>query len=89
MGFLTFEDIGLLAGVEDITSSAQQVTVTFATARADTDYNVVFSFQNMVDADPIFLIGYVSDKTTGGFTVKFNAPTDSSDYKLNWQARRN
>lgn len=89
MGSLTLEDIGLLAGVEGIGNGVSQITVTFPTARPDTDYNVISTFENTVDADPIFLIGYISSKTVNDFTVKFNAPTDSVNYKLNWQERRN
>ncbi len=61
-------------------------SVSFGTAFADTTYGIVFSIGNAVDAHPIFLQGVVTAKSTTGFTVTFNAPTDSVNYTLEWAA---
>lgn len=44
----------------------------------------IFSFANITDGEPIFLSGYVSAYSTSGFTVTFNAPTDSANYIFNY-----
>ncbi len=67
-----------------ISASTASVTVTFSSAEADTTYVPVFSIQNLVDANPVFLQGYISAKTVNGFTVKFNAPTNSANYFLTY-----
>lgn len=67
-----------------ITSGQASVAVTFSSAEADTTYVIVFSIQNTVDANPIFLQGYISAKSTSGFTVKFNAPASTANYILTY-----
>lgn len=44
----------------------------------------IFSFANVTDTEPIFIEGYVSAYSTTGFTVTFNAPTDSVNYIFNY-----
>jgi hypothetical protein len=77
------------AGKVSLSAAVQQVIVTFSTALASTSYAIAQSFENVTDADPIFLQGYVSAKSTAGFTFKFNAPTDSANYVFHYTATVN
>lgn len=88
-GSLTLEQIGLIGTVVSLGSGVTSYTYTFGTARPDTNYNVVFSFENTTDTNPIFLLGYISAKSTTAFTITLNAPTDTANYKINLQERRN
>jgi hypothetical protein len=76
------------AGVVAIADATGSKAVTFSSAMADTTYAVDFSFGNVVDSEPIFLQGVVTAKSTTGFTVTFNAPTDSANYTLSYHARK-
>jgi hypothetical protein len=72
------------AGGEDISNSVSTHTVTFSTPTSDALYIETFNFYNDVDADPILLQGIVTNKTVNGFTIKFNAITDSINYKMRY-----
>lgn len=74
------------AGSTAIASAQSQVVVVFNTAMSDTSYSLVTAIQNVTDVDPIYLQIVSVVKSTTGFTALFNAPTDSSNYVLNWQA---
>lgn len=69
-------------------SSVASKAVVFTSAWPDALYVPEFSFSNTVDANPIFLQGIVTAKSTTGFTVTFNAPTDSANYVLNYMVRK-
>lgn len=69
------------SGIANISNAASSVSVSYSSTITST-LPPVFSFVNAVDATPIFLIGYVSAFSTTGFTVIFNAPADSANYKL-------
>lgn len=70
-------------GVLGIGSGVSYIDVSFSKAMASASYKINFSFE-CSDANPIFLSGIVYNKTTTGFSVLFNAPTDSANYKLNY-----
>ena len=72
------------AGSESISTATGQVIITFATALLTNNYAPLVSIRNTVDADPIFLQCVVTAKSTTGFTVRFNANTDSANYVLDW-----
>lgn len=75
----------LRAANEAIGNAASSVTVVFSSATVNTSYVPEFSFINTTDPTPIFLQGIVTGKTTSGFTVTFNTPTDSANYVLGYQ----
>lgn len=77
------------AGKSNLSAAVQQVAVVFSSALADTNYAIAPSFENTTDVDPIFLQGYVSAKSTTGFTFKFNAQTDSANYVFHYTATVN
>lgn len=74
------------AGQEPISASASSVAVSFPNDMSSVDFAIVFSFTNLTDAIPIFLQGLVTARSIHGFTVAFNAPTDSANYVLDWIA---
>lgn len=72
------------AGSVTIGSAASSKAVTFANSFGSTNYSPVFSITNTADATPIFLDGFISALSATGFTVTFNAPTDTANYVLNY-----
>ncbi len=72
------------AGQSVISSGVQTKSVTFSGDMSDTSYSIKFSLENVTDSDPQFLTAMVTAKSISGFTVKFNAPTDSANYVLSW-----
>jgi hypothetical protein len=73
------------AGRETVSSSATTVNVTFSTALDNTSYAVVCTWQNTTDATPQFQPIVITALSTSGFTARWNVPTDSANYSLNWQ----
>lgn len=61
-----------------------QITVVFSTALTSVNYNVLCDISNLVDVNPQFQTPIVTNKTTTGFTVKWNAPTDSANYAIEY-----
>ncbi len=70
-----------------IADGEQSLDITFAEPFESTDYRVVLSLVNTVDAaeDLIFVSYVITAKTMAGFTVAFNAPL-TSDYSLDYIA---
>ena len=61
------------------------VTVTLPIPLASTSYVVIGEFVNTVDPTPQFQPVTVTQKTTSAFTVTWNAPVDTSNYRLAYQ----
>lgn len=70
------------SGQDAIGLGATSVTVVFSSPLLTADYVPVVSMVNTVDASPQFQPLLVSNKTTNGFTVKWNDATDSANYEL-------
>lgn len=75
----------LAANVVDIGSGASSIDVVFA-GSIGAIYAPIFSFINTTDAMPIFLQGIITAKSATGFTVTFNASTDTANYKIAYAA---
>ena len=75
-------------GAAAIGNAATSVSVTFGTAKADANYQVLCTMENTTDGSPLFLIPVVTAKATTGFTVTLSAATDSANYVLNWMVLR-
>lgn len=77
------------AGQIALAASAQQVVVVFSEVFPDTNYAVAPNFR-CSDANPIFLQAMMDSttKTTAGFTMNFNAATDSANYVFEYTATR-
>lgn len=73
-----------LSGRDPLASGVSTHTVVFAMPKPDAFYEAHCSFYNALDAEPIFLQYVVTNQTALGFTVIFNAPTDSANYELCW-----
>lgn len=75
------------SNIVSISNGASSVSVTFSTAFNNATYTVECSIE-CNDSTPIFLQWIIQNKTSSGFDVIFNAPTDSANYKLNYIARK-
>ncbi len=71
------------AGSVALANAASSIAVVYSGALSSA-LIPIFSFANVTDAEPIFLEGVVSAYSTAGFTVTFNAPTDSVNYIFNY-----
>lgn len=69
-----------------IPNATQTLAVVFSEAMPSTEYTLLTHIINEVDVDPIWLSSITTIKSTTGFTVYFNAPTDSVNYILEWAA---
>lgn len=69
------------AGEDAITIGATSLTVIFSTPVLSASYNPVFNFVNTIDASPGFQSHTITNRTVNGFTVKWNAPMDTGNYK--------
>ena len=67
-----------------IAGSSSSASVVFTNPFGSVNYVPLWSITNTIDANPIFLDGYISAKSSTGFTVTFNAPTDSVNYVFNY-----
>lgn len=74
------------AACEALGNGVTSVTVTFSSALPDTNYTINANFQNTTDSDPIYQPITVTNKTTTGFTAKWNIPTDTTNYELCYTA---
>lgn len=70
--------------VYSIPNGVNLISISFATARPDSNYSVSFGIE-CNDSNPIFLNGIIQNKTVNGFDIILNAPTDSANYKLNYK----
>lgn len=68
-----------------LASGISTKVVTFSTPFASVNYAVMAQIANLSDSSPQFLQVIVTGKTTSGFTVTFNAETDSNNYILDYR----
>ena len=73
-------------GSAALTSGDQSKAIVFSSDFGTTNYQVIVSWGNTVDADPIYPSFVITNKASTGFTVEFNAPVDSNNYTLNYIA---
>lgn len=69
---------------EPIPVDVTEITVTFPTPLSGTSYVVEAQIVNLVDASPDYFDVTITDKTINGFTAKWNAPTDSANYRISY-----
>lgn len=65
-----------------VPNAASSVTITLPIALAGSNYSVIAQLVNIVDGSPQFQAVTVTAKTNTTFTVEWNSPTDSSNYRL-------
>jgi hypothetical protein len=73
-----------LAGTVAVANGSNTVTVNFTSIQPDISYVVFTLMENTVDPFPQFLQPISMTKTTSGFLVALNGPTDSPNYKMNY-----
>lgn len=73
------------SGEVALSSGVNTASVTFSTAMASASFSVDGTIFNSTDADPAWLTFVVTARSTSGFSVKFNAPTDTANYIFLWK----
>jgi len=76
-------------GIEPIPNGADSVNVIFPRTFNDSDYTLTTDIENLVDSKPSAFASIISAKSNSGFTVIFSGDIDTSNYKLNWLAKKN
>ena len=74
------------AGQDGVTSGVTSKVVTIAPAMPDGTFAVIATWQNTVDTSPVFQPIVITAQSTTSFTAKWNDPTDSASYEINWLA---
>lgn len=69
-----------------LSSGATTQAITFATAMADENYKIGWTFRNEVDADPAYQPWTVIAKATTGFTIEWNDGLPTGNYIGEWSA---
>lgn len=79
---------GSLASIAEVTvpAASTSLVVTLSLPMPSTNYSVIAMLEDVVDVSPQFQTVIVTNKTNTQFTVQWNAPTDSPDYVLTYQA---
>lgn len=72
------------AGLEDLGETQTLVAISFNSNMPQVNYSVVATMQNTADTFPQMIPVTVSAKSISGFTVKWDIPLDSGNYKLAW-----
>lgn len=73
-------------GNQSIGNGVATVSVTFSSAMPNSTYGLSVSMKNTTDANPQFQPITITAVSTTGFTVKWNANTDSANYSLSYIA---
>ena len=74
------------SGSSAIAEGATSISVTYAGAFTNTSYALVVNLVNLIDSSPQFQPLAVTEITASGFTAKWNAPTDSANYMIDYIA---
>ena len=74
------------AGSQTVTSGTTSQAVTFVNAFSNTLYGVAAQLVNVTDATVQYQPLTMTAKSTSGFTVKWNVPTDSANYVIDYIA---
>ena len=72
------------AGRSNVGQGVTSLAVTFGTSLPDTNYTVIVTWQNTVGSFPQQQPLVVTAFSVSGFTVAWPAPTDSTNYRINW-----
>jgi len=72
------------AGTVALSISTTTKAITFATARANANYTVVWAFKNTTDSTPAQRAWNVIAQSTTGFTVEWNDALDTANYVGLW-----
>jgi hypothetical protein len=68
-----------------VSTGVTSATISFPIAFLSTDYVVVANMSDYVDASVAYQPLTVTNKTVSQFTVNWNAPTSTGNYRISWQ----
>lgn len=74
------------AGQQTISSASTSQAITFSSTLGSTSYAMSVIMKNVTDTNPQFQEVEITAKSATGFTVTWNAPTDSANYVLEYTA---
>lgn len=74
------------AGLVSVSLSATSIAVTYSSAMPDSNYAVTCNLVNTADVAPQYQPITITAYNTTGFTAKWNAPLDTANYSLAYQA---
>lgn len=72
------------AQVVSVPNGATTVSITYSNPMPNTDYALTVNWLNTVDGSPLYQPLMISGYTTTGFTVTWNYPVDSANYRLTY-----
>lgn len=72
-------------GRENILFGQSYVDIIFSTPMLNTAYSLTLGLESS-DLNPIFMSYLITSKLTTGARITFNAPADSNNFFLSWQA---
>ena len=74
------------SGVEVLLNGTNEIDVAFGFPKANNNYSISLSIENLVDSPPSYYLYTITEKTVNGFKVKFSDAIDSTNYSLGWTA---
>jgi len=74
------------SGVELLLNGTNEIDVAFGFPKANNNYSISLSIENLVDSPPSYYLYTITEKTVNGFKVKFSDAIDSVNYSLGWTA---
>lgn len=78
----------VLAGTVALSSGTLTKAITFATAQADTNYSISWSFRNTIDSNPVSIPYRIVAKATTGFTIEWDEELQTANYNGEWIVAR-
>jgi len=77
--------VQLQQGEATLTNGLDNITVTLPTPLDNTNYSVIAQLVNYTDSSPQLQTVVVTNKAANQFSVKWNDPVDSGNYRLTYQ----
>lgn len=75
---------GWRAGQQSVSNASSTQAITFTSTLGTTNYGIGVVWKNTTDTNPQFQPFEITAKAATGFTVTWNAPTDSANYVLEY-----
>lgn len=77
------------AGKNNVGAGVTSLAITFGTELPSSNYAIVCTWENTTSSFPQFQNAQITSRSTTGFTIAWPAPTDSSNYRINWIVMQN
>jgi hypothetical protein len=78
--------LGVRAGSQAVSSGSTSQAITFSSTLGSTGYAISACFVNTTDTNPQYQPITVTAQSATGFTAKWNAPTATANYTIQFQA---